>query len=74
MMKQAVFPGFEFLLMNTQEIMQEYDNAQTIGEVNDMLLKICSEATNESVSDMEFRNMISSLVLKKKELLESCAQ
>ena len=73
-MKQAVFPGFEFLLMNTQEIMHEYDNAQTVGEVNDMLLKVCSEATNESVSDTEFRNMISSLMQKKAELMELCAQ
>lgn len=70
-MKQAVFPGFEFLLMNTQEIMNEYDNAQTIGEVNDMLLKVCSEAANESVSDTEFRNMIRSLMQKKIELLEN---
>lgn len=73
-MKQAVFPGFEFLLMNTQEIMQEYSSAQTVGEINDMLLKVCGEATNESVSDMEFRNMISNLVLKKNELIESCSQ
>lgn len=73
-MKQAVFPGFEFLLMNTQEIMQEYDNAQTVGEVNDMLLKVCNESINESVTDNEFRTMISNLVRKKTELLETCSQ
>lgn len=67
-MKQAVFPGFEFLLMNTQEIMHEYDNAQTVGEVNDMLLKVCGEVTNESVSDTEFRHMVGRLMLKKAQL------
>lgn len=69
-MKQAVFPGFEFLLMNTQEIMREYPGAQTVGEVNDMLLKLCQEADNESVSDTEFRGMIRALAQKKAELLE----
>lgn len=73
-MKQAVFPGFEFLLMNTQEIMQEYDNAQTVGEVNDMLLKICNESINESVTDTEFRTIICNLVQKKNELMEACSQ
>lgn len=69
-MKQAVFPGFEFLLMDTQEIMHEYPAAQTAGEVNDMLLKVCQEADNESVSDTEFREMIRALAQKKAELLE----
>lgn len=69
-MKQAVFPGFEFLLRNTQEIMHEYTAAQTVGEVNDMLLKVCGEAANESVSDPEFRHMIRSLLEKKQALTE----
>lgn len=68
MQQQSVFPGFEFLLMETKDIMTEYENANTIGEVNDMLLKICSEALNDTVSDSEFRKMIQKLVLKKAEL------
>lgn len=69
-MKQAVFPGFEFLLMDTQEIMRRYPDAQTVGEVNDMLLKVCQQAANESVSDSEFRDMIRALAQKRAELLE----
>ena len=69
MQQQSVFPGFEFLLMETQEIMNEYNNACTVGEVNDMLLKLCSESTNNTVSDSEFREMICKLVHKKLELL-----
>lgn len=73
-MKQAVFPGFEFLLLTTQEIIEGYNEAHTVGEVNDMLLKVCNEATNESVTDTEFRSMISNLVQKKIELQEICSQ
>lgn len=70
MQQQSVFPGFEFLLMETKEIMAEYANAETVGEVNDMLLKICSEALNNTVTDCEFRKMICKLVQKKAELSE----
>ena len=70
MQQQSVFPGFEFLLMETKEIMAEYANAETVGEVNDMLLKICSEALNNTVTDCEFRTMICKLVQKKAELSE----
>lgn len=69
-MNQSVLPGFEFLLMGTKEIMQEYPKARTVGEVNEMLLKVCHEANNESISDAEFRKMIYDLMLKKVELME----
>lgn len=69
-MNQSVFPGFEYLLMGTKEIMQEYPSAKTVGEVNDMLLKVCHEANNDSITDSEFRTMIYNLMLKKVELME----
>ena len=56
-MNQSVLPGFEFLLMVTKEIMQEYP-------------KVCHEANNESISDAEFRGMIYDLMLRKVELME----
>lgn len=68
MQQQSVFPGFEFLLMEAKEIMTEYVNANTVGEVNDMLLKICGEALNDTISDSEFREMILKLMRKKAEL------
>ena len=71
MQQQSVFPGFEFLLMDTKEIMTEYIKANTVGEVNDMLLKICGEALNDTVSDSEFREMILKLMRKKAELTTS---
>ena len=43
-MNQSVLPGFEFLLMVTKEIMQEYPKAQTVGGLDEMLLKVCHEA------------------------------
>lgn len=46
-MNQSVLPGFEFLLMGTKEIIQEYPKAQTVGELDKMLLKVCHEANNE---------------------------
>ena len=61
-MNQSVLPGFEFLLMVTKEIMQEYPKAQTVGELDEMLLKVCHEANNESISDAEFRGMIYDLM------------
>ena len=69
-MNQSVLPGFEFLLMGTKEIMQEYPKAQTVGELNEMLLKVCHEANNASISDSEFRAIIYELMLKKMELVE----
>lgn len=69
-MNQSVLPGFEFLLMGTKEIMQEYPKAQTVGELDEMLLKVCHEANNESISDAEFRGMIYDLMLRKVELME----
>lgn len=45
-MNQSVLPGFEFLLMGTKEIIQEYPKAQTVGELDKMLLKVCHEAAN----------------------------
>ena len=71
MQQQSVFPGFEFLLMDTKEIMTEYIKANTVGEVNDLLLKICGEALNDTVSDSEFREMILKLMRKKAELTAS---
>ena len=70
MQQQSVFPGFEFLLMETKEIMTEYTSAATVGEVNDMLLKICNESLNDTVSDSEFREMVRKLVQKKTELIQ----
>lgn len=64
-MNQSVLPGFEFLLMVTKEIMQEYPKAQTVGELDEMLLKVCHEANNESISDSEFRGMIYDLMLRE---------
>lgn len=64
-MNQSVLPGFEFLLMVTKEIMQEYPKAQTVGGLDEMLLKVCHEANNESISDSEFRGMIYDLMLRK---------
>lgn len=69
-MNQSALPGFEFLLMVTKEIMQEYPKAQTVGELDEMLLKVCHEANNESISDAEFRGMIYDLMLRKVELME----
>lgn len=68
MQQQSVFPGFEFLLLETKEILTEYCNASSVGEVNDMLLKLCGESLNNTVSDSEFREMVSKLVHKKNEL------
>jgi hypothetical protein len=65
-MNQSVLPGFEFLLMVTKE----YPKAQTVGELDEMLLKVCHEANNESISDSEFRSMIYDLMLRKVELME----
>lgn len=56
--------------MRTKEIMQEYLKAQTVGELDEMLLKVCQEANNESISDAEFRGMIYDLMLRKVELME----
>ena len=64
-MNQSVLPGFEFLLMGTKEIMQEYPKAQTVGGLDEMLLKVCHEANNS-----EFRGMIYDLMLRKVELME----
>lgn len=69
-MNQSVLPGFEFLLMVTKEIMQESPKAQTVGGLDEMLLKVCHEANNESISDSEFRGMIYDLMLRKVELME----
>lgn len=69
-MNQSVLPGFEFLLMGTKEIIQEYPKAQTVGELDKILLKVCREANNESISDAEFRGMIYDLMLRKVELME----
>ena len=69
-MNQSVLPGFEFLLMGNKEIMLEYPKAQTVGELNEMLLKVCHEANNDSISDAEFRSMIYDLMLRKVELME----
>lgn len=69
-MNQSVLPGFEFLLMGTKEIIQEYPKAQTVGKLDKMLLKVCHEANNESISDAEFRGMIYDLMLRKVELME----
>ena len=69
MQQQSVLPGFEFLLLETKEIMNEYNSACSAGEINDMLLTICSEAHNDTISDAEFREMIRVLVQKKAELL-----
>lgn len=69
-MNQSVLPGFEFLLMGTKEMMQECPKVQTVGELNEMLLKVCHEANNESISDAEFRGMIYDLMLRKVELME----
>lgn len=66
-MNQSVLPGFEFLLMGTKEIIQEYPN---VGELDKMLLKVCHEANNESISGAEFRGMIYDLMLRKVELME----
>ena len=44
--------------------------AQTVGELDEMLLKVCHEANNESISDSEFRGMIYDLMLRKVELME----
>ena len=70
-MNQSVLPGFEFLLMGTKEIIQEYPKAQTVGELDKMLLKVCHEANNESISDAEFRGMIYDLMLRKVELMDA---
>lgn len=70
-MNQSVLPGFEFLLMDTKEIMQEYPKAQNIGELNEMVLRICHEANNPSISDAEFRSMICNLMQRKMELTEA---
>ena len=49
---------------------REYPKAQTVGELDEMLLKVCHEANNESISDSEFRGMIYDLMLRKVELME----
>ena len=69
-MNQSVLLGFKFLLMRTKEIMQEYPKTQTVGELDEMLLKVCHEANNESISDAEFRGMIYDLMLRKVDLME----
>ena len=68
---QAIFKHrIHELLMGTKEIMQEYPKAQTVSELDEMLLKVCHEANNESISDAEFRGMIYDLMLRKVELME----
>lgn len=60
-MNQSVLPGFEFLLMGTKEIMQEYPKAQTVGELDEMLLKVCHEANNESIKGPAYLKISHSL-------------
>lgn len=69
-MRQSVLPGFELLVMAPQEVMENYHRAETEGEINEMLLKVCYESQNRAVSDSEFRQMISKLVAKKADILE----
>ena len=69
-MQQSVLPGFEILVMNPKEVMENYKRAETEGEINEMILKVCYESQNKTVSDADFRQMISKLVLKKADILE----
>ena len=69
-MQQSVLPGFEILVMTPPEVMDNYKRAETEGEINEMILKVCYEARNQGVSDAEFRQMILKLINKKSDLLE----
>lgn len=69
-MHQSVLPGFELLVMAPQEVMDNYHKAETEGEINEMILKVCYEAQNKTVSDAQFRQMISKLITKKADILE----
>lgn len=62
--------GFELLLMTPQQIMEEYHRAETTGELDEMLLKVCYAAQDAEVSDTEFRSMIQKLLDKKPFLLD----
>lgn len=69
-MHQSVLPGFELLVMAPQEVMDNYHRAETEGEINEMILKVCYEAQSKTVSDAQFRQMISKLITKKADILE----
>ena len=69
-MQQSFLPGFELLVMNPREVMKNYKRAETEGEINEMILKVCYESQNKAVSDSDFRQMISKLVSKKTDILE----
>lgn len=69
-MQQSVLSGFEILVMTPPEVMDNYKRAETEGEINEMILKVCYEARNQGVSDAEFRQMILKLINKKSDLLE----
>ena len=69
-MRQSVLPGFELLVMAPQEVMDNYHRAETEGEINEMLLKVCYESQNKAVSDADFRKMVSKLITRKADILE----
>lgn len=69
-MQQSVLKGFELLLMSPEDIMKNYHRAQTLDEINEMILKVCHAAQDEAITDIAFRGMILKLLEKKADLLE----
>lgn len=69
-MQQSVLKGFELLLMSAEDIMKNYHQAQTLEEINEMILKVCHTAQDEAITDIAFRGMILKLLEKKADLLE----
>ena len=69
-MRQSVLPGFELLVMAPQEIMDNYHRAETEGEINEMILKVCYESLNSTVTDAEFRQMVSTLITRTTDIIQ----
>ena len=69
-MEQTVFRGFELLMLQPTEVAAHSAEATTVGEVNEMLLKACGAAWDDSVSDGDFRGMILRLLDKRSDILQ----
>lgn len=69
-MEQSVIKGFEFLLMTPAEAMQDYQQVQSVDVLNELILKVCTEAYSHDVTDAEFRRMIQKLLDKKADLIQ----
>ncbi|WP_308588864.1 hypothetical protein [uncultured Oscillibacter sp.] len=69
-MGQTVLKGFEILLMTPSEAVEHRGEAQTVGEANEMLLRVCEAARDTGIADGKFREMVLKLLDKRTDILE----